>query len=914
MLFEKLKFKNKILLTFLIVFIPLILMGSTIAYYQAKKILQTNIEKELQNTTDSLVNLIETAASVSIKNRLQAIAEKNLDIAQYYYSKYRSGLLTRPQAIKIIEEIFQSQSIGISGYIYCLNSKGIVIIHPNDQVRNSDVSEFGFVKKQMEIKDGYLEYEWKNPGEPKERPKALYMVYYKPLDWIISVSSYRKEFNHLLNIDEFRDSILSYKTGESGYAYVLGEDGATVIHPKLQGINLLQQSKYPNQFLKQILKEKNGKINYFWQNPGEEKPREKIVIFRHLPKYKWIVASSSYVEEVFSPLRTFRNFLAVVLIIIILSFIGIASVISASVAKPLISLMDKLEEGAKGDFTVRMDEGAPDEFGKLSYHFNSFMDQLEKNHEKIGAEIQKNIEARAALVKNDLKLRGLFDQSFQFTGILSPSGILEEINQTGLDFAGCNLEDVVDKPFWQTPWWRHDTIVQQRLKEAVKKATQGNLLRYETTNISKDDKIKDIDISIKPVFNSSGEVAFIIAEARDITEYKLAARERKKIAVQMEKSQKMEAIGTLAGGIAHDFNNILSGILGYAQLAEMNLDNPIKAKGHMAQIVKGAQRAAGLIQQILTFSRQTEYEKHPLSLHLVVKEALKLLRSSIPTIIEINEKIVSKERVLADPTQMHQVIMNLCTNAYHAIGETGGSLTVKLDEVEISNTKDVFEQAMNKGRYLEIEITDTGQGMDEKTLLKAFDPYFTTKEVGKGTGFGLALVHAIVEEHDGYIKVKSSIGQGSSFYIYLPVVKPETDHSVNLKEEKPLKGGTEKIMVVDDEEDIRLIFQEFLIEYGYTVLTFENGLKALEAFEKDPDQFDLVVTDMTMPQMTGDELARNLLNVRQDIPIILCTGYSETISEAKILEIGIRKYLQKPVSNIELTALIREILDKDVQS
>jgi len=566
MLFEKLKFKNKILLTFLFVFIPLIIIGSTIAYYQAKKILQTNIEKELQSTTNSLVNLINTAASVSIKNRLQAIAEKNLDIAQYYYSKYRSGLLTRSQAIKIIEEIFLSQSIGLSGYIYCLNSKGIVTIHPNDKVRNSDVSEFDFVKKQMEIKDGYLEYDWKNPGELQERPKALHMVYYKPLDWIISVSSYRGEFNHLLNINDFRESILSYKSGKSGYAYVLDKDGTAVIHPKLQGINLLQQSEYPNQFLKQILKEKNGKINYFWQNPDEAEPREKIVIFKHLPKYKWVVASSSYVEEIFSPLRTFRNVLTIVLGIILLSFIGIAYVISVSVTKPLVSLMDKLEGGAKGDFSVRMDDGAPAEFGKVSQHFNFFMDQLEKYHGKIGAEIQKNIEARAALVENELKLRGLFNQSFQFTGILSPSGMLEEINQTGLDFAGCTAGDVVDKPFWQTPWWRHDSMVQHRLKESVKKATQGKLVRYETTNISKDDKIKDVDISIKPVFNSLDKVAFIIAEARDITEYKLAALERKKIAVQMEKSQKMEAIGTLAGGIAHDFNNILSGILGYAQL------------------------------------------------------------------------------------------------------------------------------------------------------------------------------------------------------------------------------------------------------------------------------------------------------------------------------------------------------------
>lgn len=914
MLLAKLKFRNKLLITFLFVFIPLILIGSTIAYYQIKSRLQASIEKELQDTTDSLLNLIKTSASVSIKNRLHAIAEKNLEIAQYFYSKHRSGLLTRSQAIKIIEEIFSSQSIGISGYIYCLNSKGIVTIHPNDKVRNSDVSQFGFVQKQMEIKDGYLEYDWKNPGEPQERPKALYMVYYKPLDWIISVSSYRGEFNHLVNIDDFRESILSHKSGKSGYAYVLNEEGTAVVHPKLQGINLLQQSEYPNQFLKQILKEKNGKINYFWKNPGEPAFREKIVIFKYLPEYKWIIASSSYVEEIYSPLKTFRNFLIAALISILLLSVGIAYLISKSVTKPLTSLMDKLEEGSKGNFSVRMDDGGPDEFGKLSRHFNSFMDQLEHNNEEIEAEIQKNIETRAALVDNDLKLRSLFDQSFQFTSILSPSGILEEVNQSGLDFAGCTAADVAYKPFWQTPWWRHDQQVQQQLKEAVKKAIQGNFVRYETTNISKDDKIKNFDISMKPVFNPSGEVAFIIAEGRDITEYKLAAMERKNLAVQLEKSQKMEAIGTLAGGIAHDFNNILSGILGYAQLAELSLDNTIKAKGHIKQVVKGAQRAAGLTQQILTFSRQTEYEKHPLNLYLVVKEALKLLRSSIPTTIEISENIVSTAKIMADPTQMHQVIMNLCTNAYHAMGEIGGILTVQLFEVEISHDKDIFDHSMKKGKYLLLEITDTGTGMDEKTLLKAFDPYFTTKEVGKGTGFGLALVHAIVEEHDGYIKVKSSPGQGSSFYVYMPVVDPETNPYTSKKEEKSFKGGTEKIMVVDDEEDIRKIVQEFLQVHGYSVTTFGNGANAFEAFEKDPNYFDLIVTDMTMPRMTGDELSRRVFKFRQDIPVILCTGYSETISETKALEMGIRKYVQKPFSNEYLAGLIREILDKDVTS
>ncbi len=900
------------MLTFLIVFIPLILAGSTIAYYQIKKTLQTSIEKELQETTDSLLNLIRTSALVSIKNRLHAIAEKNLDIAEYYYAKHGSGLITRDEAIKLIKEVYLNQDIGVSGYIYCLNSNGIVEVHPNDKVQGTDVSEYDFIKEQVKLKEGYLEYDWKNPGEEKERPKALYMVYFKPLDWIISVSSYREEFNHLVNIDDFRDSILAYKSGKTGYAYVLDEEGTAIVHPKLQGVNLLKQSELPNEFLKQILRQKSGKIKYFWQNPNEPAAREKIVIFKHLPEYKWIVGSSSYVEEVFSPLKTFRNFLIAILILVLLSSVGITYLISTSVTQPLSLLMDKFEEGSKGDFSVRMDYSAPDEFGKLAHHFNSFMEQLENKQAKIEAEIQKNIEAQVALVENDLKLRSLFNQSFQYTGILSPSGILEEINQSGLDFAGLETSDVLYKPFWEVPWWCHDTKVQSQLKDAVKKAMQGEFVRYETTSISKNDEIKDIDISIKPVFNHLGDVAFIITEGRDITDYKMAAVERKNLAVRLERSQKMEAIGTLAGGIAHDFNNILSGILGYAQLAMMNLKEPAKAKGHMSHIVQGAQRAAELTQQILTFSRQTEYEKQPLNLYLVVKEALKLLRSSIPTTIEINESIVSRAKVLADATQMHQVIMNLCTNAYHAMGDAGGTMTVQLDEIEISAAKDIFDHDIKPGRYFELEVSDTGVGMDDKTLLKAFDPYFTTKAFGKGTGFGLALVHAIIEEHEGYINVKSETGKGTSFYIYLPVIDADTLQQTAKQEEKAIVGGTETIMVVDDEEDIRWIVKEFLADIGYTVRMFENGAKAFKAFEKNPDGFDLIITDMAMPQMTGEELSLKVLNMRKDMPIILCTGFSESLNEAKALEIGIKKFVQKPADNVDIALYIREILDSDI--
>ncbi|MCP4673720.1 MAG: response regulator, partial [Desulfobacula sp.] len=255
-------------------------------------------------------------------------------------------------------------------------------------------------------------------------------------------------------------------------------------------------------------------------------------------------------------------------------------------------------------------------------------------------------------------------------------------------------------------------------------------------------------------------------------------------------------------------------------------------------------------------------------------------------------------------------VMNLCTNAYHAMGESGGVLSIQLVAVDMAQEKDVLGNAIINGKYLKLEISDTGIGMDEKIMLKVFDPYFTTKEMGKGTGLGLALVDTIVKEHGGFIKAESTPGKGSSFYVFLPLIEHGKDYQSHDREQKVVKGGTEKIMVVDDEEDLRLIVQEFLQDCGYEVITFENGVKAFEAFEQDLEYFDLIITDMTMPGgMTGMDFSKKVLQLRQNMPIILCTGYSESFSKEDALSLGVQQYIQKPVSNHELAGFLREILD-----
>ena len=405
-----------------------------------------------------------------------------------------------------------------------------------------------------------------------------------------------------------------------------------------------------------------------------------------------------------------------------------------------------------------------------------------------------------------------------------------------------------------------------------------------------------------PIRDDQGNIIGLLGAYQDITD-------RKQLEAQLQQTQKMEAIGTLAGGIAHDFNNILSGIFGYSHLAQTHIQNPEKANKHIEQIIKGSQRATELTRQILTFSRQSEYQKQPFKIYLEISEALKLLRSSIPSTIKIQTRLDSKKMVLADPIRIHQLIMNLCTNAFHAMRKTGGCLTVSLTDIEIAGSKFLKDKMKNPEEYIKLEVSDTGHGMDTKTLKRVFDPYFTTRMKGDGTGLGLALVQAIVEEHDGFLEVNSKLKKGTNFYLYFPVAKEEIKEKIPEAEGMLKMTGNESIMIVDDEEPIRESCKEFIENYGYHVQTFSNGIEAFETFQTNPAKFDLIVTDMTMPGLTGDKLASKILKIQPDIPIVLCTGFNENITQKKAIALGINQFIQKPLLSQDLLGLIRRILD-----
>ncbi len=387
------------------------------------------------------------------------------------------------------------------------------------------------------------------------------------------------------------------------------------------------------------------------------------------------------------------------------------------------------------------------------------------------------------------------------------------------------------------------------------------------------------------------------------------ALERSRMEQLLRQAQKMQAIGTLAGGIAHDFNNILFAMMAYTELALDDVPEASPAHANLTEVLKASQRAKELIKQILAFSRESEQEKQPIEPGLIVKEGLKFLRASIPTSVEIRWRFEKDlPWVVADATQIHQVLMNLCANATHAMkGE--GRLDVRLKRVEVSEAFAQDHPPLQAGPHVMMTVADTGYGMSAEVMDRIFEPYFTTKKQAEGTGLGLAVVHGIVKNHGGAITVESKLGQGTTFSVYLPAFD---QHVVREKPSaRPVPRGSESILVVDDETALVKIFQRMLKSMGYRVQAFSSSPDALEAFQAAPDSYDLVITDMNMPHMTGIELTRALISLKPQIPVIVCTGFSEWITAEQVEALGIRAVIMKPVLKSQMAEAIRRVLDEE---
>jgi PAS domain S-box-containing protein len=496
-----------------------------------------------------------------------------------------------------------------------------------------------------------------------------------------------------------------------------------------------------------------------------------------------------------------------------------------------------------------------------------------------------------------------------------------------LDFQTTYVSPSIEKILGFTPEERKRQTLEEMITPGSLKRVQmmflEELRRDESSNADPDRSVtieieyyrKDgstvwMENSVKAMRDNSGVIDGMYGVSRDITERKIAEEEKTKLQSQLQHVQKMESIGTLAGGIAHDFNNMLGIIVGNTELAMDDVPEWNPARHNLEEIGIASMRARDVVKQILAFSRQSPQEMKPVSISPIIKESLKLLRSSIPTTIKIHQNISSEsDTIRADPTQINQILINLCTNAAHAMGEKGGVLEVSLKNIELDECSTIHYHDLSPGKYVRLTVSDTGHGIEPKILERIFDPYFTTKKVGEGSGMGLSVVHGIVKSHGGYFLVDSELGKGTTFQVFFPYIESKLEPEIEITVEIP--RGKERILFVDDEKAMVDAIQPMIERLGYKVTSRTSSIEALKAFRANPDRFDLVITDFTMPNMTGMELAKELLKLRSDILIILCTGYSEHINEAKAKGSGIRAFLTKPVVLGEIAKTIRKVLDDD---
>ncbi|MGD0230267.1 MAG: PAS domain S-box protein, partial [Syntrophorhabdales bacterium] len=428
----------------------------------------------------------------------------------------------------------------------------------------------------------------------------------------------------------------------------------------------------------------------------------------------------------------------------------------------------------------------------------------------------------------------------------------------------------------------------------------GNVWTGRMTNRKKDGSAYEVERTMSPIRDSAGNITNYVAVERDMTE-------QVGLEAELRQAQKMQAIGTLAGGIAHDFNNILAAMIGFTELALDDVEKDSRATRHLEHVRKAGYRGRELVKQILTFSRQGEEEKKPVQVAPIVREVLKLMRASLPSTVEIRPRIESEEGIIfADPVQIHQLLINLCTNAGQALKTGKGVIDVRLSDFVLSDPADAPHPDMEPGHYVRLSVTDTGPGFDALTKDRIFEPFFTTKEPG-AKGMGLSVVYGIVKGHHGAITVSSAPGRGSTFTVYFR--KPK--EALPEEQTGPSAGpgsGKRRILFVDDEEALVEMGRQMLERLGYEVVAEKDSVRALKRFQRDPERFDLVITDQTMPNMTGIELAKRLMSIKKDIPIILCTGFSEAISSESAKAMGIREFVMKPIIKNEMAETIRRVI------
>lgn len=553
------------------------------------------------------------------------------------------------------------------------------------------------------------------------------------------------------------------------------------------------------------------------------------------------------------------------------------------------------EKGEKE--VVTKDSFVKDEEESYKLYSERLVKKLEKKVIELEEEISRHKKTGIALKESEMLKENIIESSPDCIKLLDLDGNLRYMSHGGQKVLEITDIDKYLGKSWIEFWEGDD---RKKAKNAVDRASRGTIGRFHGFSPSASGRPCWWDVIITPIYDAAGLVSGLLAVSRDITEKK----RRDENVIQL---QKMESLGILAGGIAHDFNNILSSLIGYTQLSLEVADPGSVIADNLQEVYTAANRAKELVRQILAFARQTNEPTQAVEVGSIIKEVLKLMRASIPATIEIHEELASDSCTMANPTQLHQIVMNLCTNAAHAMEKAGGVLRVGVRDVAVQSDSLLAGKGLKPGNFIEIQISDTGVGIASGVMGSIFEPYFTTKAPDIGTGLGLSVVKGIVEEAGGIIEVESQLDKGTIFSVYLPVTESGAGRGGEAKEDQ--QTGSERILLVDDEVQLARMCQRILESLGYRVTTSNDSREALELFRANPGEFDLVITDLHMPGMSGDALAEEIVGVRGDIPVVLFTGDDSRGRVNEKLARYIKGFAFKPMVKAELAKTVRMVLD-----
>lgn len=722
-MFAGTRIRHKLLFYYALLYTLSLSIGFATVYVIIRDTIEKNLESELQNTTTSIYNLVQNSATVSIKNYLRGVAEKNVEIIGSFYQKYQKGLLSEQEAKDQAAKVLLSQTIGKSGYIYCLNSSGIVVVHPQQLLLGTDVSEYSFVKDLRLKKRGYLEYDWKNPGEQVARPKALYMVHFEPWDWIISVSSYREEFKGLVNVDDFKKSVLDLKFGTTGYAYVMNSEGKAIIHPKLEGINILTVEGLPNEYLASILKQKNGRVVYPWKNPGETKARLKLCVFNYIKDYDWIVAATSYQDEFYEPLRTIGGLILATFIITMLLVLPLTLKISNSITRPLQGLMDHFENTREGDFSQRMAVTSQDEIGQLAGFFNRFMEQLSEYSSNLKRQIQVRKETENSLRESEQRYRSVMESAADPIVVYDTEGRVSYFNPAFHQVFGWSLEECLDR--------KMDHFVPQEnwpeTLEMINAIKAGKVLpATETKRYTKTGDICTVSISGAAFKDHRQQLAGSVVILRDISETKRLTNQLMDIGDNVRQ--------TIGQDLHDDLCPHLIGIGGLASalqvtIADSNVKGAFLAERIVSLIGDAATKARGLARGLCP-------------VHLVsygLQSALAEIAENTGQAANIRCTFKGDDSLIFDNN-------TLATHLYYIVQEAVNNA------VKHAAASAIAISLAQESDYIHLWIIDNGQGIQEQQ---------------GGAGIGMQIMKYRALAIGAFLEVTSNTTNGTSIHVFM---------------------------------------------------------------------------------------------------------------------------------------------------